>query len=160
VPFIDRGMFHNGPFLQWRHNIKMAAIVGGLCTEWYRERWCLAMITFIYCSKGEVEVYILTRQMHTVLRPYQNLNLVLPGWIILGHITLTGLLYLHDSMLWKPQNYSKKFILVTMDQCMMKSPTKAATLSIMMSLQIRSIMFMCVSSYFWLTPLSWVSHLL
>ena len=26
--------------------------------------------------------YLLTRQMHTVLCPYQNLGLVLPGWII------------------------------------------------------------------------------
>jgi len=62
--------------LQLHHNIKMAAIVRGLCTEWYWERWCLAMITFIYCSKGEGEVYILTRQMHAVLHPYQNLGLV------------------------------------------------------------------------------------
>jgi len=38
----------------------MAAIVGGLCTEWYQERWCLAIITFMYCSKEEDEVYILT----------------------------------------------------------------------------------------------------
>ena len=38
----------------------MAAIVGGLCTEWYWERWRLVMITFIYYSKGESEVYILT----------------------------------------------------------------------------------------------------
>jgi len=38
----------------------MAAIVGGLFAEWYWERWCLAMITFIHCSKGEGEVYILT----------------------------------------------------------------------------------------------------
>jgi len=38
----------------------MAAIVGGLYTEWYGERWRLAMITFIYCSKGGAEVYILT----------------------------------------------------------------------------------------------------
>jgi len=70
----------------------MAVIVGGLCTEWYWERWSLAMITFIYCSKGEGEVYIqylLTRQMHAVLRLYQNLGLVLPGWTILRHITLT-----------------------------------------------------------------------
>ena len=38
----------------------MGVIVGGLCTEWYWERWCLTMIMFIYCSKGEGEVYILT----------------------------------------------------------------------------------------------------
>jgi len=50
----------NGPYPQWHHNIKMVVIVGGLCTEWYRERWRLAMITFIYCSKGEGGVYILT----------------------------------------------------------------------------------------------------
>jgi len=36
----------------------MVAIVGGLCTEWYWERWRLAMITFIYCSKGEAEIYM------------------------------------------------------------------------------------------------------
>jgi len=70
----------------------MAAIVWGLCTELYQERWHLAMITFIYCSKGEGEVYILTRQMHAVLCPYQNLGLVLPGWIILHHIILASLL--------------------------------------------------------------------
>ena len=64
----------------------------GLCTEWYWEKWRLAMITFIYCGKGEGEVYILTRQMRTVLRSYQNLGLVLPGWIISCHITLTSLL--------------------------------------------------------------------
>ena len=39
---------------------KMAALVWGLCTEWYWDRWRLAMITFMYCSKGEGEVYILT----------------------------------------------------------------------------------------------------
>jgi len=50
----------NGPYPQLHHNIKMVAIVGGLCTEWYWERWRLAMIMFIYCSKGEGEVYIFT----------------------------------------------------------------------------------------------------
>jgi len=68
----------------------MAAIVGDF-VEWYQERWHLDMITFIYCSKEEGEVYILTRQMHIVLRPYKNLGLVSPGWIISGHITLTSL---------------------------------------------------------------------
>jgi len=33
---------------------------GGLCTEWYRKRWLLAMITFTYCSKEKGELYILT----------------------------------------------------------------------------------------------------
>ena len=71
----------------------MAAIVWGLCTEWYWDRWRLAMITFIYYSKGEGEEYILTRQMRAVLRPHQNLGLVSPGWIISHcHITLTSLL--------------------------------------------------------------------
>jgi len=42
------------------------------------------MITFIYCSKGEGSVYILTRRMRAVLRSHQNLGLVSPGWIILG----------------------------------------------------------------------------
>ena len=28
---------------------------------------------------------VLTRQMRTVLRPYQNLGLVSPGWIISHH---------------------------------------------------------------------------
>ena len=46
--------------LQLHHNIKMVAIVGGLCTEWYWERCHLAMMMFIYCSKGEGEVCILT----------------------------------------------------------------------------------------------------
>jgi len=87
-----------GPYPQLRHSIKMAAMVEGL-SEWYRERWRLAMITFIYCSKGEGEVYILTRQMRAVFRPYQNLGLVSPGRIISHHITLTSLLYLHGAML-------------------------------------------------------------
>ena len=39
---------------------KDGAIVGGLCTEWYWEKWRLVMITLIYYSKGESEVYILT----------------------------------------------------------------------------------------------------
>ena len=111
----------------------MAAIVWGLCTERYWDRWRLAMITFIYCSK---EVYILTKQMHAVLRPCQNLGLVLPGWIILHcHITLTSLLpsLSNGFMLWKPQT---RFILVTTNQ----SPhTKTAILSIMMSLWLRLI---------------------
>jgi len=52
------------------------------------------MITFIYCSKGKGEVYtyLFTRQIRAVLHPYQNLGLVLPGWIISRHIMLTSLL--------------------------------------------------------------------
>jgi len=53
VTFGSIVVIHYGPYPQLCHNIKMAAIVGGLCTEWYRERWCLAMIMVIYCSKGE-----------------------------------------------------------------------------------------------------------
>jgi len=74
----------------------------GLYTEWYQERWHLAMIMFIYCSKGEGEAYtyLLTyKPMCIILHPYQNLGLVSPVWIILGHITLNSLLYLHSFML-------------------------------------------------------------
>jgi len=47
----------NGPYPQLRHNI-MVTIVGAF-VQWYQERWRLAMITFIYCNKGEGEVYVL-----------------------------------------------------------------------------------------------------
>ena len=55
--------------------IKIPMIVGGLCTEWYWERWHLAMIT----ARGKVRyTYLPTRQMQAVLHPYQNLGLVSP----------------------------------------------------------------------------------
>ena len=41
-------LWYNGRYPQWRHKVKMVAIVGGLCTEWSWERWRLAMITFSY----------------------------------------------------------------------------------------------------------------
>jgi len=50
------------------------------------------MITLIYSNKEQGMVYILTRQMHTVLHPYENLSLVSPGRIILlCQIALTNL---------------------------------------------------------------------
>jgi len=135
----------NGPYPQWCHKIKMAAIIGGLCTGWYWERWRLATITFIYCSKGKVRyTYLLTRQMHAVLHPYQNLGLVLPGWIISHHITLTSLLYFHGSILWKPQKVLRSSFWLLWIDTWWSPPTNTAILSIMMSLQIRSI---CLTSY-------------
>ena len=64
----------------------MESIVWGLSTEWY---WVPEM-AFSYdnvyiLQQGEGEVYILTGQMRAVLRPYQNLGLVSPGWIITSH---------------------------------------------------------------------------
>ena len=51
------------------------------------------MIMLIYSNKGQGEAYRLTRQMCTILYPYQNLGLVSPGGIISHrHIMLTNLL--------------------------------------------------------------------
>ena len=115
----------------------MAAIVGEFCTEWYWERCHLAMMMFIYCSKGEGDVYILTRQIHIVLHPYQNLGLVSPGWIILCHIMLTSFLPSQFHVV----KAAKKFISITTGQYMTNSPTNMAILSIMMSLWINSIIY-------------------
>ena len=74
----------NERYPQLRHKIKMASIVWGLCTEWYWDRWRLAMITFIYCSKGEGEVYILTYKTNArSFASLQSLNVILYYIIIL-----------------------------------------------------------------------------
>ena len=52
-----------------------------------------AMITLMHSNKEPDEAYILTRQMRTVLYPYQNLGLFSPGGVISHHhITLASLL--------------------------------------------------------------------
>ena len=79
----------------------------------YWERWWFAMLTFMYCSKGQGEAYILNYKTNT--RDFVsivNLSLVSSGGTIAHrHITLTSLLALlsNSSLLWNPPT---KFILV------------------------------------------------
>ena len=76
-------------------------IVGVLCDphtlEFAVYRVVLGGVAFSYdnvyiIQQGGKCIAILTRQMRTVLRPYQNLGLVLLRWIISRHITLSNLL--------------------------------------------------------------------
>ena len=67
--------------------IKMAAIVWGLCTERYWDRWRLAMIMFIYCSKGEGEVYILIYKTNE--RSFASMSNLRSGFAWLDYFALS-----------------------------------------------------------------------
>jgi len=61
----------------------MAAMVGGILYGVVSGEMAF-IYDNVYILQQGGRWRILTRQMREVLRPYQNLSLISPGWIILG----------------------------------------------------------------------------